>query len=521
MGAIAQLDVLSIGTTVELLSARGERVMATGVAGGSGGGLLTAYGADLSTTSTPTQQFVDSLSFSATGFAHGAVTPLPVNGTGAGLNWIDDVVLLEHAGVALVSLGQVAGDFVKIGATSVAAAGNVRVSSATTAVAARNAGNTADLPLLATDGSDNVAIGGGAAANVLLEPTSGGVVSFRDGVTEYLHAALASSLATLSASAAVAGLLLTQATTASANAGPIELRPQTSSATNGNPGSVEVLLAVPPGSGTFPQIQEFYGVNVVFQVGAASNSSSQQAIWVLPLAFAATPGNSNFGVNVQSSGILWLNGPFGTGIWLDPSGGLLTRACYVTTSGLQVGSFNPDFGSGVMVLALSNVVTEPTTTPVSSGVHYTRTGAFAGAVALGIGNYFDEYAAAGFGTQNSQVGQHRRQAAFLRDSTSGTPITIFTYAMPASGHIATLEVLLQSTNTVSVTSNSGAAKVAASFQNAAGTVTQISTTSTIYAHTISAGSLIFTISGTNVLVQVQDPDAVIRDATVVLDAFEN
>jgi hypothetical protein len=312
-----------------------------------------------------------------------------------------------------------------------------------------------------------------------------------------------------------------QATTALTNAQDLVFQPQISSAVNGNPGRFLVALSDPGGSGTVPAFRINQGGNFLAQIGEASNSSTQSALWLIPPTFALSPTAANYSTDVNVNGYLILNSPLGVQIWMFFAGSATNGNAFSNT-GIQFFSITQDLGGGNAVIGLTAATTEPTTNPAAgNNVLYGQTAGTSGVAIRGSGGWTEQISAVGNGTINTQLARRRRVAAFLRDSTSGTPITIYTYAMPPSGHITTLEVLLQSTNTVAVGTNSGAAKVAASFQNAAGTVTQIGTTSTIYAHVISAGTVIFTPSGTNVLIQVQDPDAVVRDATAVIDAYEN
>jgi hypothetical protein len=76
---------------------------------------LTAFNADLSTTSTATAQYVQSLSYSATAFGHGAGAPINVNGTGVTLNWVDDKLKLQYTSTTVVQLSQAATDFAAFG----------------------------------------------------------------------------------------------------------------------------------------------------------------------------------------------------------------------------------------------------------------------------------------------------------------------------------------------------------------------------------------------------------------------
>jgi hypothetical protein len=86
---------------------------------------LTAFNADLSTTSTATAQYVQSLSYSATAFAHGAGAPINVNGTGVTLNWVDDKIKLQYTSTTVAQLSQASTDFVAFG-TSPGTIGFVR-----------------------------------------------------------------------------------------------------------------------------------------------------------------------------------------------------------------------------------------------------------------------------------------------------------------------------------------------------------------------------------------------------------
>jgi hypothetical protein len=111
---------------------------------------ISSYGADLSTTGTLTAQYVDALSFSATGAAHGVGGVISVNGTGTLLNWVDDVARIQKGGTTVEQLGLAPTDFTAYGATP-GSAGFIRVPSAasTTWLAANGHG------ILYTDSSND------------------------------------------------------------------------------------------------------------------------------------------------------------------------------------------------------------------------------------------------------------------------------------------------------------------------------------------------------------------------------
>lgn len=118
---------------------------------GSATGALTSFGGDLSNTSTATAQYVDGLSFNATGAGHGAGGAIPVNGTGTTLNWIDDAAKIQKVGTTLLQLGQASGDFIALGA-SPATTGSIRFPAASiNAIVA-----TGPTTILGWDASTNV-----------------------------------------------------------------------------------------------------------------------------------------------------------------------------------------------------------------------------------------------------------------------------------------------------------------------------------------------------------------------------
>ena len=129
-----------------------------------GAGAITSFGADL-VNSTATNQYVSGISVNATAAGHGAGAAVNVNGTGTTLNWVDDVVKLQHTATTLLQLGAAVGDFISFGAGTVAASGFVRAPNATTIVAARASG-AADITLVSTDASNNAIFGGANAASV-------------------------------------------------------------------------------------------------------------------------------------------------------------------------------------------------------------------------------------------------------------------------------------------------------------------------------------------------------------------
>lgn len=123
----------------------------------------TMAGDATSDATTVGQVYVGGLSGNATGFAHGAAPAIAVNGTGAALNWVDDVVKLNKAGTTLLQLGAAAGDFIKLGVNP-AQSGNVRGSNGVNVVVARNAANTADIIVLGTNNANDIIVGGTNAA---------------------------------------------------------------------------------------------------------------------------------------------------------------------------------------------------------------------------------------------------------------------------------------------------------------------------------------------------------------------
>ncbi len=129
-------------------------------AGGSGSGALASYGADLSTTSTATKQYVNSISFSDAG-AGGVVD---VNGTGTILDWTAAPVELEYEGALVCKLSSASTDYVSFGA-SPATAGFVRVPTGAQTIVAAGTGNQNVLTL---DTSADTVLNSGSGGAVIL-----------------------------------------------------------------------------------------------------------------------------------------------------------------------------------------------------------------------------------------------------------------------------------------------------------------------------------------------------------------
>jgi hypothetical protein len=154
---------------------------------------LTSYGGDISATSTATAQYIQSLSYSATAFGHGAGAPINVNGTGVTLNWVDDKLKLQYTSTTVVQLSQAATDFAAFGVSpgtsgfirsplnsviigansttvlSIDATGNVQVNSITGKTVGLGVNGTNQLTVdgtsvnvLGTNNLNFTAVGGGA-----------------------------------------------------------------------------------------------------------------------------------------------------------------------------------------------------------------------------------------------------------------------------------------------------------------------------------------------------------------------
>ena len=172
--------------------------------------------------------------------------------------------------------------------------------------------------------------------------------------------------------------------------------------------------------------------------------------------------------------------------------------------------------SGDGVIYIANVVTAPTANPVSGGTLFENAGTLSH---RGPGGATEQFAGAGTGTVNTQLGNHKRVPAFVR-TTSATTTTIYTYAMPATGHTTTFKVVATVTDTTSL-STSLSCEEATMFINSSGTITQNGSTQILWQTSGSGAPIIFTISGTNILVQVVPGNTGTNDWTIWLDIYEN
>jgi hypothetical protein len=218
------------------------------------GGALNAYGGDISSTSTSNVQFIQSLSANASGFGHGAVAPIAVNGSGAALNWVDTQVKLQDSNTTVLQLGAAATDYIALGASG-PNAGLVRVGTGTLPIniieTTLSGGAT---PLMTLDGSGNLDIG----------PTTAGTGV---GVNTNIFA---------------------QGAGGSANpGGNIGLFPGDGT-TTGTPGSVLVSLSPPPGAGNNPQgLVIEMGATTDIQLGPLAGTSLTQSALYMSYGFTA------------------------------------------------------------------------------------------------------------------------------------------------------------------------------------------------------------------------------------------
>jgi lysophospholipase L1-like esterase len=264
----------------------------------------------------------------------------------------------------------------------------------------------------------------------------------------------------------------------------------------------------------------FDGVGAHFYSGANGNvatlgsiTSTVGALWLNP---NATNGNTNYVLSGGSTNT-GLNTASATGeISVSFAGGSPTSA--FTSKGLQVGSGTADFGSGTGALGISAASIVPSAAP-STGGDAVISAQASGLHFAGSSSSFEDWTIVPVmgGTASTQA---RKRAFFGQwtTTTAETAVTSVTIPVPASDQCVTVEF-------------EASGRLASAITDATyefGSMSWCSNGSTLTAGTpstnttiASAGSVVFTSSGTNALIQVESSGAITVDWTVTATAVYN
>lgn len=290
----------------------------------------------------------------------------------------------------------------------------------------------------------------------------------------------------------------------SGTAQPITITPQAPNATNGTPGNAVVALSAPTGSGSEAMLEVTRGGTFAGSIGPYPGlGSSYSGVWLGP---GTTPSSSNYSVAANST-TTYVNGS--SAVILGVNGGAVGT---YTSSGFQLLGSSTSFGGGTVVLGISNDSADPTSNPSSGGVIYESSGEL---VHRGPSGAITELGSPGSGTQNTQKATFMRRSAFLH-TTSTSTVGIYPLPALASSHVFTIEAVVQCIDTTGL-SSSAASRVAGSFVNSGGTVSQLGSTTTIYNHNFTSPPSFTTAGGLALQVTPKTTDATDCQADVWID----
>ena len=240
-------------------------------------------------------------------------------------------------------------DTILLGPTP-AATGALSLSN-TQSINSRNAGNSADIPLLSTNSSNDVVLGSSLHGRLVLA-NSGSITL--DTASEFT---------------------VTQGQN-------ITIQPQQSThATDSGGGSLVVALQTPTGAGAEAAFQVQRGGATRFQVSTLSANST---IWVTN---STAPSSTNYAILSDGASFTNLNAPGELQVMVSNVG----QAMF-TGNGVQLVSSTVSFGSGVGVIGITNATTPPSAYPTgglitwaSGGNAFNILGTAGVALALGVG----------------------------------------------------------------------------------------------------------------------------------------
>jgi hypothetical protein len=356
----------------------------------------------------------------------------------------------------------------------------------------RNAANSADLNLISTDGANDVFVGDTGVPIVELLATSA-TAQLTSGTFAWTGA---STVGWASATDTPSLIQLQQAN--GSNPHNMTIAPQApgagaASTATGTPGSLVVNVAAPVSTGTESLLEVTRANTLKFAAGPSSGTGLGN-VGTIYLGSGITPSASNYALASDGSTVL-VNAL--TELALSAGGAFTGGAVMadIGAAGVQLASRTQSFGGGTGVVGIANATGAPSSNPSGGGILYEGSGELSH---RGSGGVITELAAPGSGTQNTQTGGFQKRVGFLR-TTSTSTVTIYTVTNLAASHVATIEAVVNSIDTTSLAS-SASARIACSFVNSGGTVSQVGSTTTVYNHNYTSAPSC-AISGTSVNVQ--------------------
>lgn len=296
-----------------------------------------------------------------------------------------------------------------------------------------------------------------------------------------------------------------------ATAAGLTFTTQAVNATNGSSGFVVFNTPAPTGAGHGGQTWQ-EGGTAYAQIGPAGSGFYNFWLGVVPTATNA--------VMVSDGTQLYIDTPGAGTIFFRQ--GAATQVAQLNPTGFQLGGA-ASFGSGSgNILGIANATTACTTVPTggaalwhdSIGLHYD-----------GPSTSFTDYmlAPVSQGSVNSQAGKIRLYSGFAR-TTSTAAVTILTIPLATSGTNLGAVVMVHGRDVTAGTVGDGICITqTVSFKNVGGTVTASTTQATQQKASdtslSSTPTLIYTISGTNILVQVTGITSVTIDWTATAEAI--
>lgn len=272
---------------------------------------------------------------------------------------------------------------------------------------------------------------------------------------------------------------------------------QAVNATNGTPGGFSFGMSAPTGTGANGYWKLSQGGSAIVQLGYQQGFSNPAIYFgnIIP-----GPGNYSFLSNGSNT---FFNASNSNNFAIGGVTSMIQNG-----AGLQLGSSSPAFGGGSGVLGITNATANPSSNPSGGGIVYENGGNLSH---RGPGGATYELAGAGTGTVNSQFFDYERRAATLR-TTSTSATVIYTTGGIAASHVYTVDAVVQCIDTTALGSSAGA-RIAGSFVNNGGTVSQLGSTSTVYNHGFTAAPSL-AISGTAVQVKLTPNTADTTDCQV-------
>jgi hypothetical protein len=482
---------------------------------------------------------------------------------GGGVVWAADLAGSSNSSQKVVNLTGSAG-LVTIPTaalafgTNPATSGNVRVPNATTVLGARNAANSADLPVIATTGGNAIVIGDSVnlTGGVSIQTASTGMmlaVGNSVDSSAFIVQRSGSNIQLWWDTIWIPQLVQGQQANGS-NPNNFTIAPQApgagaASTPTGTPGSLIVSIASPVSTGVAGSLQVSnagHTTMVVDNLGAivGRTDSSQQGVRIGPLigsetsygalwvgSSASSPTSGNYVLALSGSAISFFNTPglnFGTGsITIQQTSGVgdisYTGGYHVITfnaHGLQLFNQTPavDFGSGTGVLGITAAGTLASTVPTTGSILAVDNTTNKGLHHYGPStSFFDELLASTCqGTANTQAGKFYRYTGVARTTTT-TQVQIISIPLATSGTNAAIRVFTGGRDVTSGTVGDGVSiQSLFSYKNVAGTVSAGATVSTALAsYDTSMASVVVAgvVSGTNILIKVAGLTSVTIDWT--------